>query len=97
MCTSHALDPQRIIWPVSRAISPPKAENAAHVWHTLPLLRIRFYGQIREWETGSGFTTAVFPTPGGLARSRAHDRHTRAEEIGFYRSARGVFLITGIQ
>ena len=31
-----------IIWPVLPDILPPKAEKAAHVWHTQPLLRIGF-------------------------------------------------------
>ena len=31
----------------------------AHTRHTWPLLRIRIYGQIREWETDSGSVRIV--------------------------------------
>ena len=31
---------RRLIWPVLRAIFPPKLKKAAHVWRTWPLLRV---------------------------------------------------------
>jgi hypothetical protein len=38
------LGPRRMIWPVLRAMQPPKKKKAAHVWHTRPLLRVGFMG-----------------------------------------------------
>jgi hypothetical protein len=62
-----------------------KHEKAAHVaaaegW---------FYWWVSEGETGGRSAPAVSLKARGVVPSRAHNRHTGAEEIGFYRGSRG--------
>ena len=51
------------------------------MWHTLPLLRIGFPGWIKGGETDGDSVPAASLKASGLARSRAHNRITGAEEI----------------
>ena len=62
-----------------------KHEKAAHV----AAAEGRFYWWVSEGETDGRSAPAVSLKARGLVPSRAHNRHTGAEEIGFYRGSRG--------
>src|ERR1017187_3097841 len=77
--TSHVQNPRRMIWPVLRAISPLMTKDAAHIWHTWPMQSVGFVGGSEKGRLTGVQHSAVSVRAHGLARSRAHNRHTGAD------------------
>jgi hypothetical protein len=89
----HICGLRRMIWSVLRAIFPPETKNAAHVWHTWPLLMIGFMGG-----SGNGRLTGVqhllFPWRHAGWPGIGHTTGTPyAGGFRFYRGSGGVLLI----